>query len=50
MDAAGVERGKRFVDLGCGSGGARPVAEQFMDENGRIVIQPNFFKYVVATV
>ncbi len=27
-----------------------PAVEQFMDENGRIVIQPNFFKYVVATV
>jgi SAM-dependent methyltransferase len=27
-----------------------PVVEQFMGEDGRIAIQPNFFKYVVATV
>ncbi|MEM7112297.1 MAG: class I SAM-dependent methyltransferase [Chloroflexota bacterium] len=27
----------------------RPVVAQFTDQNGRIVIQPNFFKYVVAT-
>ena len=29
---------------------ARKAVEPFMDKNGRIVIQPNYFKYVVATV